>query len=76
MLCCEFDRCDDANAWRKSTKEADKNKFFIVIQKVKIYPCICVITTRTHTKALVSVRDRDSFLGREQNTSNHPNFRL
>ena len=22
----EFDRCDDANAWRKSTKEADKHK--------------------------------------------------
>ena len=27
----EFDRRDDANEWRKSTKEADKHNFFIAI---------------------------------------------
>ena len=48
---CEFRCRDDANAWRKSTKEADKHK--IAIQKVKISPCICVITAQTHAKALV-----------------------
>ena len=26
--CCEFGCCDDANAWRKSTKEADEHKIF------------------------------------------------
>ena len=25
-LCCEFGHCDDTNAWRKSTKEAEKHK--------------------------------------------------
>jgi len=28
VLCREFDRRDDANAWRKSTKEVDKHKIF------------------------------------------------
>ena len=54
--CCEFGRRDDANAWRKSTKEADNTKkIFIAISKVKISPCIGVIMARTHTKDLVSV---------------------
>ena len=26
----EFDRRDDANAWSKSTKEADKHKIFLL----------------------------------------------
>ena len=26
----EFSRGDDANAWRKSTKEADKHKIFLL----------------------------------------------
>ena len=25
-LCCKFGHRDDANAWRKSTKEAEKHK--------------------------------------------------
>ena len=29
-ICCEFGRGDDANAWRKSTKEADKDKDFLL----------------------------------------------
>ena len=28
-ICHEFGHGDDANAWRKSNKEADKDKFFI-----------------------------------------------
>ena len=28
VSCREFGRCDAANAWRKSTKEADKDKQF------------------------------------------------
>ena len=27
---CEFDCFDDANAWRKSTREADKHKNFLL----------------------------------------------
>ena len=27
-LCCEFGHRDDENAWRKSPKEADKDKIF------------------------------------------------
>ena len=27
---CEFGRCDDANAWRKSTKEADNTQNFLL----------------------------------------------
>ena len=30
VSCREFGRCDDANAWRKSTKEADKDKIFLL----------------------------------------------
>ena len=36
--CCEFGHGDDANAWRKSTKEAEKRKK-IAIQKEKFFMC-------------------------------------
>ena len=31
VICCEFIHHDDADARRKSTKETDKNNFFIAI---------------------------------------------
>ena len=30
VTCPEFGHCDDANTWRKSTKEADKDKNFLM----------------------------------------------
>ena len=29
-ICCEFGHADDAYAWRKSTKEGDKDKDFLL----------------------------------------------
>ena len=58
--CFEFGRCDDANAWRKSTKEAD-NTHFIAIQKVKISPCVGFITALTHAKDLVCSVEKEGF---------------
>ena len=56
LSCREFNCCDDTIAWRKSTKEAQRPKFFVVIQKVKISSIICIITELIHAKLLMDPR--------------------